>query len=255
VTAAFFDLDNTLIRGSSLVHVVRHLVAQGVLERRLLLRAGAQQLAYLTTAREHGVHSARDRALGLVEGVSADELTAHCRVALEQRLERALYSGTVGLLRAHQDAGHVTFLATAAPVEIADIIAEALGMTGALGTVAERKDGLYTGALSSPVRHGVNKAEAVRELAAQLGIDLAAASAYSDSYNDLPLLALVGAPHAVNPDGRLRRHARAASWPVHDVSRRHDAVRAGALAGATAGALTAAAVTLTLVRRSQARQR
>ncbi len=147
---------------------------------------------------------------------------------------------------------------TAAPVEIARLIADRLGLTGALGTVAETVDGYYTGRLVGDLLHGAAKADAVRVLAAEEQLDLSRCSAYSDSANDVPMLSLVGTPYAINPDRRLRAHARKRGWRIRDFRRARRAARAGlvaaALAGAVGGAGAAAAAVATAVRRNGVRQ-
>jgi phosphoserine phosphatase len=132
------------------------------------------------------------------------------------------------------------WLVTAAPIEIASIIARRLGLTGAMGTVAEHVDGVYTGQLVGDLLHGPAKAEAIKALAAREGLDLARCSAYSDSSNDLPMLSLVGDPCAINPDARLRAHARAHGWRVRDYRTGRKAARAGLMGAAVAGAVTGA---------------
>jgi phosphoserine phosphatase len=130
---------------------------------------------------------------------------------------------------------------TAAPIEIATIIARRLGLTGALGTVSEHVDGVYTGKLVGEMLHGSAKAVAVKELADRFGLDLARCSAYSDSSNDLPLLGLVGDPCAVNPDAKLRAHAREQGWRVRDYRTARKAARTGLIAAAVAGAVAGGA--------------
>ena len=121
-----------------------------------------------------------------------------------------IWPGTRALAQMHLDQGQRVWLVTAAPIEIAQIIARRLGLTGAMGTVAEHVDGVYTGRLVGDMLHGPAKAEAIKALAAREGLDLRRCSAYSDSSNDLPMLELVGDPCAINPDAKLRAHARAA---------------------------------------------
>jgi phosphoserine phosphatase len=146
----------------------------------------------------------------------------------------------------HEDAGQRVWLVTATPIEIAEVIAERLHLTGALGTVPEHVDGVYTGNLVGAAMHGEAKAAAVRALAEREGLALRRCAAYSDSANDIPLLSLVGHPVAVNPDHKLRGHARANGWQVLDYRTKRRAAKiglpsaaAGVLAGAAAGALVA----------------
>jgi phosphoserine phosphatase len=130
-------------------------------------------------------------------------------------------------------------------VELASILARRLGLTGALGTVAETKNGVYTGRLVGGLLHGEAKAAAIQALADREGLDLARCSAYSDSLNDLPMLTLVGHPNAVNPDLGLRAEAKIHGWPVYDFrsGRRATmiALPIAAGAGAVAGGMAAGA--------------
>jgi phosphoserine phosphatase len=135
------------------------------------------------------------------------------------------------------------WLVTATPVEVANVIAARLGLTGALGTVADSVDGIYTGRLVGEILHGPAKAEAVRALAEREGLDLARCAAYSDSANDIPMLSLVGQPCAINPDTRLRAHAKEQGWRVRDYRTGRKAAKIGlptaVAAGAVAGAIAA----------------
>jgi phosphoserine phosphatase len=145
----------------------------------------------------------------------------------------------------HLDAGQLVWLVTATPYELAVTIARRLGLTGALGTVAESVDGVFTGRLVGEILHGTGKAHAVRSLAIREGLNLKRCTAYSDSYNDVPLLSLVGTAVAVNPDAQLRTLARKRGWEIRDFRTARRAARIGvpsALAlGAAGGALAAVA--------------
>jgi phosphoserine phosphatase len=107
-------------------------------------------------------------------------------------------------------------LVTAAPEDMAKLIADRLGFTGAIGTKVAIEDGKYLGHLKGKILHGIEKAEAVRELAAERGFSLNNCHAYSDSASDFPLLQSVGTPHAINPDARLRIKALAENWEIVD---------------------------------------
>lgn len=150
-----------------------------------------------------------------------------------------IWPGTRDLAQAHLDAGQKVWLVTAAPVETATIIARRLGLTGALGTVAESVDGVYTGRLVGEPLHGPAKAEAVRALASAEGLDLSRCAAYSDSHNDIPMLSLVGHPYAINPDTKLRKHAKARDWRLRDYRTGRKAAKVGIPAAAGLGALAA----------------
>ncbi|UUZ61615.1 HAD family hydrolase [Nocardioides sp. B-3] len=119
-------------------------------------------------------------------------------------------------------------------------MARRLGLTGAMGTVAEHEDGVYTGRLVGDMLHGPAKAEAIKALAAREGSDLSRCSAYSDSYNDLPMLSMVGTPIAINPDSKLRAHAKAQGWRIRDYRTGRKAARAGLVVAAAAGGVSGA---------------
>jgi HAD superfamily hydrolase (TIGR01490 family) len=186
------------------------------------------------------VADARSSALAFIAGHTVAELEELGEEIFDEAMAHRIWPGTRALAQMHLDQGQRVWLITAAPIEIAQIIARRLGLTGALGTVAEHVDGVYTGHLVGDLLHGPAKGEAVKALAARENLDLAACSAYSDSWNDLPMLSLVGDPCAINPDARLRAHARQMGWRVHDYRTGRKAARAGLLMGAVAGAATGA---------------
>jgi HAD superfamily hydrolase (TIGR01490 family) len=152
-----------------------------------------------------------------------------------------IWEGARELTRRHLSAGQRVWLVTATPVELANILARRLGLTGALGTVAETSDGVYTGRLVGGLMHGQAKAAAVEALAAREGLDLARCSAYSDSANDLPMLRLVGHPNVVNPDSDLLKQAKNMDWPIYDFrsGRRFTMIAVPAAAGAVVGGMAA----------------
>jgi HAD superfamily hydrolase (TIGR01490 family) len=154
-----------------------------------------------------------------------------------------IWAGTRALAQMHLDAGQRVWLVTATPVELAQIIARRLRLTGALGTVAESVDGTYTGRLVGEMLHGKAKAHAVRSLAAREGLDLRRCTAYSDSANDVPMLSVAGTAVAVNPDQHLREAARKRGWEIRDFRTGRKAARIGVPsvlgAGAVAGAVVA----------------
>lgn len=217
-SAAFFDVDNTLVRGASMYHLARGLADRDLFDSRDLLRFAWSQLAFRLSGTERSGHieSARDAALAFVAGHSVADLASLCTEIYDESMADRVWEQTLSLVRRHQRAEDPVWLVTATPVELAEVIRQRLGLTGALGTVAEHRDGVYTGRLVGPMLHGEAKAEAVVELARTHGLDLRRCTAYSDSSNDLPLLRAVGYPTAVNPDGALRAHARRMDWPVHE---------------------------------------
>ncbi len=242
--AAFFDLDNTVMQGAALFHFGRGLYKRKFFAKRDLLRFAWQQAYFRMAGQEDPEHmrDARDSALSIVKGHRVEELMSIGEEIYDEYMAGKIWPGTRALAQAHLDAGQRVWLVTAAPVETATIIARRLGLTGALGTVAESVGGVYTGRLVGEPLHGPAKAEAVRALAAAEELDLARCAAYSDSHNDIPILSLVGHPYAINPDSRLRRHARAQGWRLRDYrTGRKAAIPAAAGMGAVAGGAIAAA--------------
>ena len=242
--AAFFDVDNTMIRGASIYFFGKGMAGRGLITTKDLIRFGYQQLAFRVKGTENleAVAEARDKALGLVAGKAVDEIVAYGEEIYDELMADRIWAGTRALAQMHLDAGQRVWLVTATPVELASIIARRLGLTGALGTVAESVDGVYTGRLVGEILHGPAKAHAVRALAASEGLNLRRCTAYSDSVNDVPMLSAVGTAVAVNPDSELRDVAKARGWQIRDFRTGRKAAKigvpsvlgAGALAGAVA---------------------
>ncbi|NGO11708.1 HAD-IB family hydrolase [Streptomyces sp. HC44] len=247
--AAFFDLDNTVMQGAALFHFGRGLYKRKFFETRDLYRFAWQQAWFRLAGVEDPEHmqDARDSALSIVKGHRVSELMSIGEEIYDEYMAERIWPGTRALAEAHLDAGQKVWLVTAAPVEIATVIARRLGLTGALGTVAESVEGVYTGKLVGEPLHGPAKAEAVRALAAAEGLDLGRCAAYSDSHNDIPMLSLVGHPYAINPDAKLRKHARTLDWRLRDYRTGRKAAKVGIPAAAGVGAVaggTAAAIAL-----------
>ncbi|MEU5139997.1 HAD-IB family hydrolase [Streptomyces sp. NPDC021139] len=247
--AAFFDLDNTVMQGAAIFHFGRGLYKRKFFETRDLARFAWQQAWFRLAGFEDPEHmqDARDSALSIVKGHRVSELKSIGEEIYDEYMAERIWPGTRALAQAHLDAGQKVWLVTAAPVEIAQVIARRLGLTGALGTVAESIGGVYTGKLVGEPLHGPAKAEAVRALAAAEALDLSRCAAYSDSHNDIPMLSLVGHPYAINPDSKLRKHARELEWRLRDYRTGRKAAKVGIPAAAGVGAVaggTAAAIAL-----------
>jgi HAD superfamily hydrolase (TIGR01490 family) len=249
--AAFFDVDNTVMQGASIFHLARGLHRRKFFTTREILGAAWMQAWFRIVGVEDPAHvaEARSSALGFIAGHTVAELRELGDEIFEEAMAHRIWPGTRALAQMHLDQGQRVWLVTAAPIEIAEIIARRLGLTGAMGTVSEHVDGVYTGSLVGEMLHGPAKAEAVRALAARESLDLSRCSAYSDSVNDLPMLSLVGDPCAINPDAKLRAHAREQGWRVRDYRTGRKAARAGLLTGAVAGAVTGAVAAGVAVRR------
>jgi HAD superfamily hydrolase (TIGR01490 family) len=240
--AAFFDVDNTVMQGASIFHLAKGLHRRKFFTTREIASAAWKQAYFRVVGVEDPEHvaQARSSALSFIAGHTTAELEELGEEIFDEAMAHRIWPGTRALAQLHLDEGQRVWLVTAAPIEIASIIARRLGLTGAMGTVAEHVDGVYTGQLVGDLLHGPAKAEAIRALAEREGLDLARCSAYSDSSNDLPMLSMVGDPCAINPDARLRAHARANGWRIHDYRTGRKAARAGLMAAAIAGAVSGA---------------
>jgi HAD superfamily hydrolase (TIGR01490 family) len=241
--AAFFDVDNTMMVGASIFHFARGLAARKFFTTSDLLGFAWQQVKFRVGGRETDVSGHRDTALSFVAGRPVAEIVGMGEEIYDELMADRIWAGTRALAQMHLDAGQRVWLVTATPVELALIIARRLGLTGALGTVAESVDGVYTGRLMGEILHGPAKAHAVRALAVTEGLDLRRCTAYSDSVNDVPMLSAVGTAVAVNPDSELRDVAKARGWQIRDFRTGRKAARIGVPsvlgAGAVAGAVAA----------------
>ncbi len=249
--AAFFDVDNTMMQGASIFHLARGLHKREFFTTREILSAAWKQAYFRIVGVEDPEHVAKTRAsaLSFIAGHTVIELEDLGEEIFDEAMAHRIWPGTRALAQMHLDEGERVWLVTAAPIEIARIIARRLGLTGALGTVAEHENGVYTGRLVGDMLHGPAKAEAIKALAAREGLDLARCSAYSDSFIDLSMLSLVGHPCAVNPDARLRPHAKQQGWRIRDYRTGRKAARAGVFTAAVAGAATGAVAAGVAVRR------
>lgn len=215
--AAFFDVDNTVIRGASSYHLARELHRRKFFGTRDILRFAIIQLRYLVEGEsKKQIDEVRQRALSLIKGKSVAEVVAVGEEVYDTVLSLRIFPGTKAIIDDHLAKGHEVWFVTASPSEVGSLIARRLGATGALGTQGEHVDGFYTGQLVGDLMHGEAKATAVRELAQERGIDLGASYAYSDSLNDLPMMRIVGHPCPINPDTKLRRYAKKVGWPIED---------------------------------------
>ena len=250
-SAAFFDVDNTIMQGASIFHLARGLHRRKFFTTRDILGAAWKQAYFRVVGVEDPEHvaEARASALEFIKGHSVEELQSLGEEIFEEAMAHRIWPGTRALAQLHLDQGQRVWLVTAAPIEIASIIARRLGLTGALGTVSEHVDGIYTGRLVGDMLHGPAKSEAVRALAEREGLDLERCSAYSDSYNDLPMLSMVGDPCVVNPDSKLRDHARAHGWRIRDYRTGRKAARAGLFAAGVAGAASGSVAAALAIRR------
>ena len=212
--AAFFDLDKTLIEGSSALHFGRAAYRAGMVSRRQLASDVWANLKFrLNGSTDQGTDELRERILASIAGQRVVDLARMGPDVLAGILP-LLYREVLDEAYAHQDAGRPVYIVTAASQELADVLAHVLVLDGGLGMRSEVRDGVYTGKAAGPFTYREGKAEAIRELAAREGIDLTESYAYSDSESDLPMMRAVGHPVAVNPDRVLERVARDEGWRI-----------------------------------------
>lgn len=221
LAAAFFDVDNTILRGSSSFLFGKSAFERKFFSRKDFWRFAWHQFVFIWKGENNTKLSAlKDRALSLVQGQRVSDLQELVDEVYEKHIKLKLWPETVRLAKDHIKQGREVWLVTAAPQELGDVIAHELGLTGAIGTKVERKNGILTGKLVGKPIHGPEKRKALKALAKDRNLSLKRSYAYSDSQNDLPMLTAVGHPVAVNPDKILTRYAKAADWPIYDFKKR-----------------------------------
>jgi HAD superfamily hydrolase (TIGR01490 family) len=214
--AAFFDLDKTIIAGSSTLAFSGPLRARGLIGRRAMVRSGYAQLRLMVSGADAAfMDRMRDQISALCTGWEAAAVHAVIEESLPDVLVPMIYPEAAALIEEHRALGHPIALISASGMEMVSPVAAALGAKHCVATRMVVHDGLYTGEIEFYC-YGEGKAVAARELAAEHGYRLEDCHAYSDSITDLPLLEAVGHPHAVNPDRDLREIAVARGWPVLD---------------------------------------
>ncbi len=232
--AAFFDLDRTLMAGSSGFQFIRAAYRAEMVSRRQLLSDARANMAFrLRGSTDVSTDQVMDRIDAMLRDVRVRDLQRLAPDVLAGVLPR-VYPGMLEIAYGHQDAGRPVFICTAASQEMGELMAMVFTFDGAVGTVYETDGGVYTGRLGGPFNYREGKAAAIRELAEREGIDLAASYAYSDSESDLPMLRAVGHPVAVNPDTELARIAREEGWETLRFDRLGRRLRLGAAAAAVA---------------------
>jgi len=213
-TAAFFDLDKTVIAKSSTLAFSKPFQAGGLISRRAVLRSAYAQFVYLVGGADHDqMEKLRQFMSQLCAGWEVATVREIVADTLHNIVDPLVYDEAVSLIEEHHLAGRDVVIVSASGVEVVEPIAEMLGADHVVATRMEIEDGRYTGGIEY-YAYAEEKARAVEDLAARRDYDLAASYAYSDSVTDLPMLEAVGHPHAVNPDKELRRAAAERGWPV-----------------------------------------
>lgn len=218
--AAFFDLDKTIIAGSSSLAFGKPLYRAGFLRKAHLLRLGIGQFTYmLFGADEDALERARDEMLDLVSGWHKAEIDAIVAQTLDEVIEPLVFAEALFLIDEHMRAGRKVYVVSASPEEFVTPIAKMVGIDNVIATKI-RTDGLgrYVPELERYVM-GPGKADAMVEVAERDGIDLGGSYAYTDSFTDMPMLEAVGNPVAVNPEKELREAALENEWPILEFQR------------------------------------
>ena len=213
-SAAFFNLDNTLIQGSSLVHFIHSLAECGQLSWRNIssFKLKNSRLRGKKAKSDFVLEQQIHKAFRFLQGSRQSQFLEECEAIATRLLSYKINPQVLSQILDHQLNGHDTWLLTDAPIEIATTLAQKIGMTGALGTKSEVLEGTYSGRIEGELLKGPHKAQAAKHLASMRSYDLTKSFAYSDSLNDLPLLASVGTPFVVNPNSELARIARKNAW-------------------------------------------
>jgi HAD superfamily hydrolase (TIGR01490 family) len=242
--AAFFDLDRTIIGGSSMFTFGWVAYRNGFVPTGQLLKDAASAITFqMAGASDDKTEAVKQRILEAIEGAPVSALT-DLGDEIIPKLLKDVRREARGLIDLHADAGRDTYIVSASPVEIVSQFAEEMEMTGGLGTVGEIENGTYTGRLAEPFCYGEGKADALRKVADKMGYDLSRSYAYTDSAGDLPMLEAVGHPVAVNPDRALEAIAFHRGWPIVEFSRTRKRVmkRTTAMTGTTLVAAAAYAL-------------
>jgi HAD superfamily hydrolase (TIGR01490 family) len=218
--AAFFDLDKTIISRSSSLALSRPMYRAGMVSRGQLLRGAYAQMVYLLVgADEKKMERLKEGMLALTKGWDRVQVEGLVRDVILDVIDPYVYQEALDLMELHRSEDRRIYIVSSSPEEVVRPLAAHFGISGVIATRAEVDDGgRYTGELEFYC-YGDQKAEAVRQLAERVGIDLARSYAYTDSITDLPMLEAVGNPVAVNPDRDLRRAAEDRGWPVRDFHR------------------------------------
>ena len=235
---AFFDVDNTLLKGSTLFFLGRGMYQRGFFTKKDISAFVLANLRYRLTGKENKDEIVRfqNAACEFIKGHNVVEIEKIGQEIYEEYVSPAIWQGTVEIAQEHLAKGEEVWLVTATPLDMANLMAKRLGFTGALGTKAETEDDIYTGKMIGNLLHGKEKAVAIKELSQSESFDLKNCYAYSDSHHDIPLLEAVGNPRVINPDTLLEIRAYRDNWPVYDFRR---ARKLKKLIGPTAGRLAA----------------
>jgi HAD superfamily hydrolase (TIGR01490 family) len=211
-TAAFFDMDNTLLRCNSGRRWIDYLRRHGELTRLEMVRALTWLMRYKFTALDF--ENVTQRVVAGMAGGDEAELVEKCRLWVHAEILCEVQAAARERIARHRKDGHVCMILSSSPRYVAEPVAEALGLDGVLCTRLEVEGGRFTGRIQPPACYGAGKVHWAEQFAAQEQVDLESSWFYTDSYSDLPMLQRVGQRVVINPDPRLRRYARRACWMI-----------------------------------------
>lgn len=218
-TAAFFDLDKTIIARSSTLAFSKAFYAGGLLNRRAVVRSAYANLVFGVRGADHDrLEQMRLHLTELIEGWDVEAVRGAVRDTLHEIVDPIVYAEAVDLIEEHRAAGHDVIIVSASGSEVVEPIGEMLGVDDVIATTLVERDGRYTGEVEF-YAYGPHKATAMERIAQERGLDLDASYAYSDSETDVPMLETVGHPFAVNPDRTLRQVATERGWPILNFER------------------------------------
>jgi len=247
-SAAFFDLDKTILAKSSSFAFARPFYKEGLIGRSDVVRSAYAQFVYLASGADHDqMETMREYMSKLVTGWDVDKVQAIVGETLDEIVDPMVYEEAVTLIEEHKAAGRHVIIISSSGTDIVEPIGQRLGVDLAIGTQVAIEEGEYTGEILF-YAYGEGKAEAMRSLAEERGYDLSDSYAYTDSHTDLPMLEVVGHPVAVNPDSELRKIAVERGWPISDFRKpvaMRQATKRQALAAGSAVALSAVALGIT----------
>lgn len=213
-TAAFFDLDKTIISRSSTLAFAPSFYRHGLINRAQAVRGAFAQLVFRLGGADHQqMERIKEQITALCNGWSVDRVTEIVTTHLADTIGPIIYTEARRLLDAHRKAGRDVIIVSTSGQEMVGPIGAMLGASAIIATQMRHADGRYTGEMEF-YAYGEGKARRMRQLADERGYELADCFAYSDSVTDLPMLEAVGHPHAVNPDRQLRKVAVSRGWPV-----------------------------------------
>nr|WSY52901.1 HAD-IB family hydrolase [Streptomyces sp. NBC_00886] len=219
-TAAFFDLDKTVIAKSSTLTFGKSFYQGGLINRRAALRTAYAQFVFLTGGADHDqMERMRKYLSALCRGWNVQQVKEIVAETLHDLIDPIIYDEAASLIEEHHSAGRDVVIVSTSGTEVVEPIGELLGADRVVATrMVVGDDGCFTGEVEY-YAYGPTKAQAIKELARSEEYDLDGCYAYSDSATDVPMLQSVGHPHAVNPDRALRREALARGWPILDFNR------------------------------------